>query len=202
MCSIYVYTRIYIYIYIYIYLYGWVRRSIHTAALHQNDRKHGVFIPGAKDKNVDSINRPRSPRPRVRVAYERSAALHPFDDAPKSCVAAEEATGDAHTAGTRWWWAPVAAIGMAYRALLRTSERNARATTTTAVAVAVAAASTVDTGAAARFACLERRAPHTNTVGHPLARIIYMRTGNRRAARYRFALYYAPTHSRIHTTHT
>jgi len=89
-------------------------------------------------------------------------------------------------------------MGMAYRALLRTSERNARATTT-AVAVVAAAASTVDTGAAARFACLERRAPHTNTVGHPLARIIYMRTGNRRAARYRFALYYAPTHSRVHT---
>lgn len=90
-------------VFIYIYLYGWVRRSIHTAALHQNDRKHGVFIPGAKDKNVDSINRPRSPLPRAWVAYERSAALHPFDDAPKSCVAAEEAIGDAHTAGTRWW---------------------------------------------------------------------------------------------------
>lgn len=95
----------------------------------------------------------------------------------------------------------MAAMGMAYRALLRTSERNARATTT-AAAVVAEAASTVDTGAAARFACPERRAPHTNTVGHPLTRIIYMRAGNRRAARYRFALYYAPTHSRIHRTHT
>lgn len=33
---------------------------VHTAAFHENDRKHGgVFIPAwAEDKNVDSINRP------------------------------------------------------------------------------------------------------------------------------------------------
>jgi len=65
-----------------------------------------------------------------------------------------------------------------YSALLRTSERNARATTTTTAAVVVAAAaSTVDTGAAARFACPERRAPHTDTQSvAPLARILYVHT--------------------------
>lgn len=75
--------------YYYIHVYGWVRRSIHTAALHENDRKHGVFIPGAKDKNVDSINRPRSSRRvhrrsrggRVRGSPGGAPA---FDDAPKS----------------------------------------------------------------------------------------------------------------------
>lgn len=184
---------------IYIYIGGWVRRSIHTAALHQNDRKHGVFIPGAKDKNADSINHPPPPPPPVPQVHGWSA-LHPFDDddAPKSCGTAEEATvGDAHTAGTRRWWARAAATGLAFRALLRTSERNARATTT-----AAAAASTVDIGAAARFACPERRAPHTNTVARIIHVYVHTRTGNRRAARYRFALYTTRPHTHAQHTHT
>jgi len=189
-----------IYIHVYIYMGGYVDPFIRRCYI-KTTANTACSFPERRTKMLIRLTGSRSPRPRARVAYEQSATLHPFDDAPKSCVAAaaEEATGDAHTAGTRWWRAPVAAMGMAHRALLRTSERNARATTTAVVAVA---ASTVDTGAAARFACLERRAPHTNTVGHPLARIIYTSipvTGVQRAIVSRYT-----THPHTHaiTQHT